>query len=327
MIDRLQKLDLRGVVLAVGLLALLALPAIGDVYITRLATRFLIYALAALGLDLILGYGGMVSFGHAMFLGIGMYVTGILFHHGITSAFIAWPAAIAATALIATVVGALALRTSGVYFIMVTLAFGQMLYFFGVGLAPYGGDDGMPMPGRNTLGGLIDLRDHAVFYYFVLAVLLITLVLAYRLVNARFGMAILGIASNERRMRALGFPTFRYKLACFVVAAVISGIAGIFVANQNNFISPAVMHWTQSGDLMVMVILGGAGTLFGAVVGAMVYLIMAEVLAGFTAHWLAVFGPVLLLIVLFGKHGVYGAIPKKPLFGVRIRPRAEATAP
>ena len=327
MIERLQKLDLRGAVLAVGLLALLALPATGDVYITRLATRFLIYALAALSLDLILGYGGMVSFGHAMFLGIGMYVTGILFHHGITSAFIAWPAAIAATALIAAIVGALALRTSGVYFIMVTLAFGQMLYFFGVGLAPYGGDDGMPMPGRNTLGGLIDLRNQAVFYYFVLAVLLITLTLACRLVNARFGTAILGIASNERRMRALGFPTFRYKLACFVVAAVIAGIAGIFVANQNNFISPAVMHWTQSGDLMVMVILGGAGTLFGAVVGAMVYLIMAEVLSGFTAHWLAVFGPALLLIVLFGKHGVYGLIPKRSLFGVRIRPRAEATAP
>jgi branched-chain amino acid transport system permease protein len=326
MIDRLRNLDARAAVLIAILLALLILPAAGDLYLTKLLTRFLIYALAALSLDLILGYGGMVSFGHAMFLGIGMYVTGILFHHGIVSAFIAWPAAIAATAVFALIVGALALRTSGVYFIMVTLAFGQMLYFFGVGLAPYGGDDGMPMPGRNTLGGLIDLGNHKTFYYFVLAVLLAVLYFAHRLVNARFGMAILGINSNERRMRALGFPTFRYKLTCFVIAAVIAGIAGIFIANQNNFISPGVMHWTQSGDLMVMVILGGAGSLFGAVVGALAYLIVAGVLSSFTQHWLAVFGPALLLIVLFGRRGLYGALPTKPLFGRRARPPAAAPA-
>lgn len=320
MIDRLRGIDVRAAVLVAILAALLILPAIGDLYLVRLLTRFLIYALAALSLDLILGYGGMISFGHAMFLGVGMYVTGILYHHGVVSAFVAWPAAVAATAALAVIVGALALRTSGIYFIMVTLAFGQMLYFFGVGLAPYGGDDGMPMPGRNTLGGLIDLGNHTVFYYFVLGAVLIALLLCYRLVHSCFGAAIIGINGNERRMRALGFPTYRYKLCCFVIAAVIAGIAGIFIANQNNFISPAVMHWTASGDLMVMVILGGAGSLFGAVIGALVYLIVADVLASFTQYWLAVFGPVLLLIILFGKRGLYGALPRLRLLRAKAPP-------
>jgi branched-chain amino acid transport system permease protein len=325
-VDKLRDIDARSAILAVGLAILLVLPAFGDVFLTRLATRILIYALAALSLDLILGYGGMVSFGHAMFFGIGMYVTGILFHHGVHSAFVAWPAAVAATALAALVVGALALRTGGVYFIMITLAFGQMFYYFGVGLEPYGGDDGMPMAGRNTLGGIVDLNDHTSFYYLVLAALLLVLYFMRRLIGACFGMVIVGTHSNERRMRALGFPTFRYKLACFVLSAAVAGIAGAFIANQNNYFSPAVMHWFISGELLIMVILGGIGTLYGSIIGAVVYILVEDVLKGMTAHWMAIFGPLLLFVVLFGKGGIYGALPSGKLFPRRRR-RAAETAP
>jgi branched-chain amino acid transport system permease protein len=314
-VAKLRDIDARGAILLCGLVLLFVLPLFGDVFLTRLATRILIYALAALSLDLILGYAGMVSFGHAMFFGIGMYVTGILYHHGIQSAFVAWPAAIVLTATVALAVGALALRTGGVYFIMITLAFGQMFYYFGVGLEPYGGDDGMPLRGRNTLGGIVDLTNHANFYYLVLVVTLGTLYFLRRLIQAPFGLAITGIMSNERRMRALGFPIFRYKIACFVLAAVIAGVAGAFVANQNNYISPAVMHWFISGELMIMVILGGMGTLYGSIIGAAIYILVEDLLKSMTPHWMAIFGPLLLLIVLFGKGGIYGMLPSgRPLF-------------
>ena len=315
---RLRNIDARAAILLVGLVVLLVLPFIGDVFVTRLATRILIYALAALSLDLLLGYGGMISFGHAMFFGIGMYATGILFDAGVHSAFIAWPAAAVACAAVALVVGALALRTGGVYFIMITLAFGQMFYYLGVGLEPYGGDDGMPMEGRNTFGGLLDLGDHTQFYYLVLLVLLLALVLARRLVASCFGMVLIGTHTNERRMRALGFPTFRYKLACFVLAAVVAGIAGALLANHNKFFSPSTMHWFISGELLIMVILGGTGTLYGALIGALAFILFEDVLKGLTRHWLLIFGPLLLLIVLFGKGGIYGILPSgKPLFGRR----------
>jgi branched-chain amino acid transport system permease protein len=322
----LRDIDTRTAVLLAGLAILAVLPAFGDVFLTRLATRILIYAIAALSLDLILGFGGMVSFGHAMFFGIGMYVTGILFHHGVTSAFVAWPAAVALTAIVALVVGALALRTGGVYFIMITLAFGQMFYYFGVGLEPYGGDDGMPMAGRNTLGGLVDLNDHTNFYYLVLIAMLLALYFLRRLINSCFGMTIIGTQSNERRMRALGFPTFRYKLACFALSAAIAGLAGAFIANQNNYFSPAVMHWFISGELLIMVILGGMGTLYGSIIGAVVYILVEDLLKSLTAHWMAIFGPLLLFVVLFGKGGIYGVLGNKPLLR-RRRERPAKTVP
>ena len=319
-----RSLDARGAVLLVGLVALLALPLTGDVFLSRLLTRILIYALAALSLDLILGYGGMVSFGHAMFFGIGMYVTGILHHHGVQSAFVAWPAAVAACALVAAAVGALSLRTGGVYFIMVTLAFCQMFYYLGIALEPYGGDDGMPIANRSTLGP-IDLENHAIFYYVVLATLLLALYLGKRLIESSFGMTIVAIQSNERRMRALGYPTFRYKLACFVIAAAVAGLAGALLANQNKFFSPSTMHWFVSGELLIMVILGGMGTRYGAVVGAFAYIFLEDVLKGMTEHWLVIFWPLLLVIVLFGKGGIWGYIPaRRPLFGRRERMAPEA---
>lgn len=325
MVEQLRKIDARGAILLAGLIVLLALPLTGDVYLTRLATRILIYALAALSLDLILGFGGMVSFGHAMFFGVGMYVTGILFHHGVQSALIAWPASIVVTASVALVIGALALRTGGVYFIMITLAFAQMFFYLGVGLEPYGGDDGMPMPSRNTIVGLVNLDNHFSFYYVVLLVMLAVLYFFRRLVGSSFGMVIIGSNSNERRMRALGFPTFRYKLGCFVLSAAVAAVAGAFITNQNNYFSPAVMHWFVSGELLIMVILGGMGTLYGSIIGAFVYILLEDNLKSLTAHWMVIFGPLLLCVVLFGKGGIYGFLPAgKPLFR-RREPSATGT--
>ncbi|MDH3228685.1 MAG: branched-chain amino acid ABC transporter permease [Alphaproteobacteria bacterium] len=303
------------------LLALLLLPpmalALDEPFYISLASRILIYGLAAASLDLILGFGGMASFGHAAFFGTGGYVVGILFVHGFEgsdflglvpgtdSALVAWPLATLVAGLLALVIGAVSLRTGGVYFIMITLAFAQMLYFFFVSLETYGGDDGLSMYGRSRIPG-VDLSADATFYYVCLAVLLLFLGLGQRLVGSRFGMVILGVRENERRMAALGFPTYRYKLACFSISGAAAGLAGALIANQTEFVSPALMHWTRSGEIMVMVILGGMGTLLGPVFGAAAFLLLEEVLSTWTEHWMVVLGPVLIFVVLFARRGIYG---------------------
>lgn len=314
----------REIVLVAGLALLLAAPgiaeALGEPFLTSLFTRIVIYALAAASLDLILGYGGLVSFGHGAFFGLGGYVVGILAFHGAegtaipflpgewagtTLAVVAWPAAIAAAALFALVIGALSLRTSGVYFIMITLAFAQMLYFFFVSLTLYGGDDGLNLWERSRIPGL-DLYDDTTFYYVSLAALLAFLYLAWRIVNARFGMVMRGCKQNERRMRALGFPTYRYRLAAFVLAGAGAGLAGALIANHTEFVGPGLLHWTRSGEIMVMVILGGMGTLAGPVFGAAAYLLAEEFLSRYTEHWLLFLGLFLIFVVLFAKRGIYG---------------------
>jgi branched-chain amino acid transport system permease protein len=306
----------RPLALCGGLAFLVVLPALAALldqpfYLT-LVTRMLVFAIAALSLDLILGYGAMVSFGHAAYLGIGAYAVGILAHHGVTAAWIQWPAAIVGSAAVATLIGLVSLRTSGVYFIMITLAFGQMLYFLAVSLKPYGGDDGLTISARSTLGGLIDLSNDRALYYLVLALLLVFLVLCRRLVAARFGMVIRGAKSNERRMRALGFPVVRYRLTAFALAGTLCGVAGVLLANLTSFASPAYMHWTRSGELMVMVILGGMGSLIGPVLGAFALLALEELLSGWTQHWQVYLGPILILIVLFAKGGLYGLLAPAP---------------
>ncbi|MGH7318949.1 MAG: branched-chain amino acid ABC transporter permease [Candidatus Rokuibacteriota bacterium] len=276
-------------------------------YVT-LVGRMMIWAMAALSLNLILGYGGMVSFGHAAYLGVGVYTVGIFSAHGVHNGFIQWPVAILASAAVATAVGAVSLRTSGVYFIMITLAFAQMLYFLGVSLKAYGGDDGMTLAHRSQFGGLVDLENAAVFYYLVLVLLLAFHYLSYRLVNSRFGMVVRGVHSNDWRMQAIGFPTFRYKLVAFVIAGTICGIAGVLLVNFTKYVSPAFMHWTRSGEIMVMVILGGMGSVVGPALGAFVFLLLEEVLSGYTEHWPVLLGPVLVLVVLFAKRGLYGLL-------------------
>ena len=282
--------------------------ATGDTFALTLFTRVVILAMAALSLNLIMGFGGMVSFGHAAYLGIGGYAVGILAKEGIASGFAQWPVAMAAAAFYALVVGVLSLRTRGVYFIMITLAFAQMIYYVAIGLDRYGGDDGLTIYHRSTFGGLVDLNNKTLFYYLCLVLLLASIYLVWRVVNSRFGMVIQGARSNERRMRAIGFPTFRYKLVCFVIAGATCGLAGALLANHTNFISTAMMHWTRSGDLIVMAVLGGMQAMFGPLIGAVTYLLLEEGLSRVTEFPNLILGPVLLLVAIAFHGGIDGLI-------------------
>jgi branched-chain amino acid transport system permease protein len=302
----------RDVVVAVVLAGMALLPLhaalTGNSFLMSLCTRIIILAMAAVSLNLIMGFGGMVSFGHAAYLGIGGYVVGILAKEGVDSGFLQWPLALAASALFALAVGALSLRTRGVYFIMITLAFTQMLYYVAIGLDRYGGDDGMTIYRRSQFGGLLDLSNRTAFFYLCLVLLLLTSCLIWRIVNSRFGMVIRGARSNERRMRAIGYPTYRYKLVCFVIAGTACGLAGVLLANHTDFINPAMMHWTRSGDLIVMAVLGGMGTVLGPVLGALALLVLEEVLSGITEYWQIIIGPIFLLVVLFARGGIDGLL-------------------
>jgi branched-chain amino acid transport system permease protein len=302
----------RTIVLGVAGLLLALVPPIAALtdqpFYVDLFRRMMIFAIAAVSLDLILGYGGMVSFGHAAYLGIGAYAVGIPAFHGIDNGFLQWGLAIVASALTALVMGAISLRTSGVYFIMITLAFAQMLYYLGISLETYGGDNGMRLAARSKFGGPIDLDQPMVFYYVVLAILVLFLVLGGRLVESRFGMVIRAAKSNEPRARAIGFSPFRYKLTAFVVAGSAGGLAGALLANQTEYLTPEFMHWTRSGEIMFMVILGGMGTLVGPVIGAVVLLLLEDVLSALTAHWQIILGPLLVLVVLFAKRGLFGLL-------------------
>jgi branched-chain amino acid transport system permease protein len=310
---RLGNARLVAVVLVAAALALQPLIALatGNGFLLVISTRIVIMAIAAVSLNLILGYGGMVSFGHAAYLGIGGYAVGILAQSGIYSGFVQWPVAILASAAFALVIGVLSLRTRGVYFIMITLAFAQMIYYVATGLDEYGGDDGLTIYRRSQFG-LLDLSNKVVFYYLCLALLAATVFVVWRLVNSRFGFVIQGARSNDRRMQALGFPTYRYRVVAFVIAGTICGLAGALLANHTDFISPAAMHWTQSGDLIVMVILGGIRSLFGPVFGAIALLVLEEVLSEITEYWQIILGPLFLLVVLYARRGIDGMLGGEP---------------
>lgn len=309
-----------------GLLALLLLPPAaqlaGEPYLISLASRMLIYGLAAASLDLLLGYGAMISLGHAAFVGVGAYVVGIChFHSFAGEPLLAWPwllpgsdngllvlpAAVLTASLAALVIGALSLRTTGMHFIMITLAFAQMLFYFFVSLEKYGGDDGITMYARTSLPGL-DLGNNSQFYYLCLGLLVAFLVFAARLVHSRFGLILRGAGNNDRRIRGLGIAASRYKLAAFVIAGGAAGLAGALLANQTEFVSPGLMHWTLSGELMVMVLLGGLGTLYGPVLGAAVFLLLEEILAMYTEHWMLFLGPLLIVSVIFCQNGLLGLL-------------------
>jgi len=323
------QLTLKTCILVAALVFLIGLPPVAsaleaDFYI-GLFSRILIYALAAVSLDLILGYGGMVSFGHAAFFGAGAYVVGIFAFHGVEgsavvswpfvimgtdNALISWVAATVASAGLAFVIGAISLRTSGVYFIMITLAFAQMMFYFFTSLELYGGDDGLSLFTRSRLGHL-DLSNDAVFYYICLGLLIGFLLFSRRLVNSRFGMVIRGCKENERRMGALGFPIYRYKLVCFVISGAGAGLAGALMANQTEFVSPSLLHWTVSGNILVMVVLGGVGTLVGPVFGATALLLLEEFLSRYTEHWMLFLGLILIFVVLFARRGLYGSFVER----------------
>ena len=305
----------RGLLTAVLLLALAILPlltqAFDQRYLLSIGTRIVIWAIAAISLNMILGYGGLVSFGHAMFFGIGGYAVGILAHHGMASGWIQWPAGIAAAALWAALSGALSLRTRGLYFIMITLAFAQLVYYLGAGLEAYGGDDGLNIS-RSRFAGLLDLRDKVSFYWLCFALLCATLWFCSRFAHSRFGLVIRGAKSNDLRMTALGFPVFRYRLAAFILSGAFGGLAGVLLANEGAYISPAMMSWVKSGDLIVIVVLGGMGTLFGPLYGAIAFFALEESLPplldlgrrGWGEYWQIAFGPMLVLVALYARGGI-----------------------
>jgi branched-chain amino acid transport system permease protein len=284
-----------GLLLALAVFPLAA-GALDQEFYIGVASRLMIFALAATSLNLVLGFGGMVSLGHAAFFGAGAYTVGILMQNGILSGWIGWPAAMLAGGVLALAVGAISLRTRGVYFIMITLAFAQMIYYLFVSMKSWGGDDGMNLPARSTIG--VDLSSDTAFYYAVLVMCGAVLFLLHRVVNSHFGRVVQAIRENETRMEAIGYPVFRYKLLCFTIGGAVAGLAGALIANQNMLVSPNLVHWTQSGSLMVMVILGGTGYFSGGVIGAVVMLLLEEVLSGYTMHWQLALGLILLAIVL-----------------------------
>ena len=288
-------------------------------YYLTLFSRIMIYALAALALNFVLGFGGMASFGHALYLGIGAYGVGILQFHDITNGWLQLGAALLVGLLFAAGVGAVVVRLSGMTFIMITLAFAQMGYFLAVTLKYYGGEDGRAVDVPSKMG-LFDLSSNTALYYAIFACLVGALLMFSRFVDSRFGMVLRGCKSNERRMLALGYPVYRYKLSAYIISALVCVIGGFLLANLVKYVSPSFMQWTVSADLIIMVILGGMSTLFGPVVGATTFLLLEELLSTFkpgllpgaekviTEHWLAFVGVFVIVVVLSSKQGIYGYV-------------------
>jgi branched-chain amino acid transport system permease protein len=295
-----------------GMLAIVPVVArLGpESYVLSLLTRAMTLAIAVVSLDLLVGYGALVSLGHAAFLGIGAYAVAILSSHGVVDILAHLGAAVAVAAAFAAATGAVSLRTSGVYYIMSTLAFGQMLFFLAVSLSAYGGDDGMTLPGRSTALGFKVLAGDVGFYYVVLATLLGAYALCRCIVASRFGRVLRGIRENPVRMQAIGFAPFPYQLVACIIAGAICAVAGVLLANQTEFVSPAYMTWQRSVELLAMVILGGLGTLHGPILGAIAFLLLEESLSGLTEHWKLIFAPLLILVVLEGKGGLVGLMSR-----------------
>lgn len=308
--NRAQILIVGTIFVGLGLVPLFAELTQTPFYLD-LARRMMILAIGALSLNLIMGYGGLISFGHAAYIGIGAYVVGICAEHELVSGFIQWPLAIIVSGLFAIIFGLISLRTRGVYFIMITLALAQMMYFLGVSLDRYGGDDGLPLIERSNFGAVVDITNNVTLYFIVLGALVLSLLFCKRLINSRFGMVLQGTRSNETRMKTIGFPTLRYQLTAFVIAGMMAGFAGALLANHTDFINPDMMHWTRSGDLIIMVLLGGMGSLAGPVVGALAFILLEELLSGVTEYWQLIFGPFLILVVLFARGGLLGFFANK----------------
>lgn len=303
--------------LVVGVLAFLALLplyvywASQPFYLTLFA-RIMIYGLAAVSLNLLVGYTGLVSLGHALYLGLGAYAVGLWSFHEINNGWLQLLTALGASATVAAVTGAICLRTSGMGFIMITLAFAQMFYFLGISLKQYGGDDGMRLTVRSDLAPL-SLTSNYALYYVIFGCLLALLYGSWRLVHARLGYILRGIKTNERRMQALGYNTRRYKLLAYVLASMIASVAGFLLANLTSYTSPAYSAWTVSGELVVMVVLGGMGTIFGPLVGAMGLLLFEEYLSSFplkaiAEHWMLFLGALIVIIVRVARRGLYGSL-------------------
>jgi branched-chain amino acid transport system permease protein len=280
-------------------------------FILALVTRIMILALAAMSLDLLIGYGAMISFGHAAYVGLGAYSVAILASHGITDGFIQLAVALGVSLIFALFTGAISLRTKGVYFIMITLAFGQMLFFLGTSLAAYGGDDGLTLASRSMFFGSKFLKNDVAMYYVAFGVLLGAYLLLRAIVASRFGRVLRGIRENPVRMEAIGFAPYRYQLTAYVIAGMIAGVSGFLLANQTEFVSPAYTAWQRSGDLIFVLVLGGLGSLHGAIIGAAVFSLLADILSHYTENWALIFGPILILVVLYARGGITGLFGSK----------------
>ncbi|MEM7319124.1 MAG: branched-chain amino acid ABC transporter permease [Pseudomonadota bacterium] len=304
------------ILLAIPIYALIA----DEPFLITLATRVVIFAIAAVGLNLALGYGGLVSFGHAAFFGIGGYAAGILASHaqdytpifeepflieGTNQMLIIWPVALIASALAALAIGVLSLRTSGVYFIMITLAFAQMIFFFAISWPAYGGEDGLSIYTRNEFPGA-DPFSNLHFFLIAVGVLAVSMLAVWRITNARFGLALQAARQNEGRVSATGIRPFGVRLTAFTLSAMITGLAGALYADLNKFVSPSMMSWETSGEIMIIVILGGVGRLFGPLAGALVFIFLEHWLGGVFEFWKILLGLALLGVVLFARGGVIG---------------------
>lgn len=297
------------VLTALGVLPIVA-NWMGYAFYLDLGTRMVCLAIAAVGLNLILGFGGMISFGHAAFIGIGAYCVGIPVYYGVTDAFLQIFLAVGISALFALLTGAICLRTKGVYFIMITMAFSQMVFFAFVSIDTYGADDGLVIETRSVFPLGIDLENNLVLFLFCYVSLLLVVLLVYRVVNSRFGLVIQGARANERRMRAIGYNTYLYRLVCYVMSGAICGYAGALLGNFTSFISPEMMDWTRSGELMFMVILGGAGTWSGPVIGAVFLILLEEILSSYFLYWQLFLGLFLIAVVLFTTGGINGLLER-----------------
>jgi len=310
----------RGLLTIVSLILLAVLPPIfyftDNAFYLDLATRLTILAIAAVSLNLIIGYGGLVSFGHAAYLGLGAYAVGIPAHHWLyggleeiglasTSGLVQFPLAIAVCALFALLTGAICLRTKGVYFIMITMAFAQMAYYAIVSIQEYGGDDGLVIDTRSEFA-FVSLDDPLQLFFVSYVSLIIAMLLVRVIVHSKFGMVLRGAKGNTERMGALGYNTYIYRLVAYVISGAMAGYAGALLGNFSSFISPEMMDWTRSGELMFMVILGGASTTVGPLLGASAFILLEEIMSSYTIYWHLPFGLLLIGIVLFGKRGLVG---------------------
>ncbi|MBX6317350.1 branched-chain amino acid ABC transporter permease [Pigmentiphaga sp.] len=276
--------------------------AIGEPFYITFFARVLVYALAACALNLVLGFAGLVSFGHAMFIGLGCYAVGILTYYGFSDGWLQLGVAVAVCALVALVVGSVCLRTSGIGFIMITLAFAQMFYFLMVSMTTFGGDDGLNINEPSNFG-LFELSGSSEVYWAAWVVLLAATVFMARLKKSPFGMVLRATHINPRRVNAFGYSVFRVQLAAYVISGVLTGVAGVLLANLTAFASPSYMSWPVSGDLIVMLVIGGLGTIVGPIIGAVAFLVMEEFFKGLTQHWMLIMGPVIVVIALLTRNG------------------------
>jgi branched-chain amino acid transport system permease protein len=267
-------------------------------YVLTLFTRLMILGIAAMSLNLLIVHAGLVSFGHGAFVGIGAYTVAILATHGVHELATQTILALALCAAFALLTGAVSLRTTGINFIMITLAFGQMTFFLATSLAAYGGDDGLTLAKRSMLAGRDVLSQPAAFYYLVLACLLLTWVICRTLVRSTFGRILQGARDNAVRVEALGLSTFRYQLAAYVIAGCMAGISGVLLANHLEFASPAYMSWQRSGELMAMVVVGGTAGVHAPILGAAFFILLEEFLSTRIEHWKIVFGALLIALVV-----------------------------